>query len=71
MCHGTHAARPSLAHCLPLDFLICSLLTSLMTTEKKMTEEMDEEQPYFAWVDDAFWTDRKRIKTLIELYELY
>jgi len=43
-------------------------VTSLVTTHKKMAEEI--EFSYFARVDDsAFWADRERVKTLIELYE--
>ena len=37
-----------------------------------MTEGMAEmdEHPYFARVDDnAFWGDRERVRTMIELYE--
>jgi len=42
-------------------------MMSLVTTHRKMAEEI--EFSYFARVDDsAFWADRERVKTLIELY---
>ena len=45
-------------------------MTSLVTTHRKMAEEI--EFSYFSRVDDsAFWADRERVKTLIELYKHY
>jgi len=71
VCRGARATRPGKVRGFYLNLLTSSLLTSLVTTEKKkMAEEMDEEQRYFARVDDvAFWADRERVKTLLELYE--
>ena len=43
-------------------------MTSLVTTHRKVAEEI--EFSYFARVDDsAFWADRERVETFIELYE--
>ena len=68
--HPCTAARPSILRCFPFKFTY--FLTHDVTCDD--TQEMAEEIEiyYFARTDDsAFWADRERVKTQIELHEHY